>query len=552
MTSIHGYALGGIVWAAGRRPRRLLRRPRVRATRSAPSASRRAAAVGVVRSRLLLLAPPQARAADAQGRAARSSRRELARWCRGRRPRRRVEDRDLAGRGAVDRLVEPAAASGPSTGTAAALSGRGSAAARTSGSRPVQRPRRAHATSVAAKLFLARPTTTVDPVLAQHVQRLLGGDAEAPALPDREPSGPCDADRPPRRRRRRLPARRARRASPGTPACPTPARKQRSCDSALDATAQARLGAPSRRTRGFVSSPSGNRSRASVSGAVAGQHVRLVLRRVGARAQPAVRGARARSGRSPASQRRAGRRSRASRRAARAPLQRTHGFGVSPARVVGQPRVDDAGAELLAQVEREVRHAQPVGDRPRRAHRRSGAARRRRRRCRGRATAPPSPRPPRRRQQRGDRRVHPAAHRHGDSIPLLHRRGSTHRGAQAPSGRRRPPDRPRAASRARARPTPRRSAKERCGRRRARPSASDVTADAAATIAPHPETSHDTCTPSSTRTAKVTTSPHSDPPATPISPSPRPCPTGSSRCSRNTGTSVERNEPALASGPGAA
>ena len=44
-------------------------------------------------------------------------------------------------------------------------------------------------------------------------------------------------------------------------------------------------------------------------------------------------------------------------------MQPTHGLGVTPSRVAGQERVDDAGAELGAQVEREVRQPHPVRER---------------------------------------------------------------------------------------------------------------------------------------------------------------------------------------------
>ena len=44
-------------------------------------------------------------------------------------------------------------------------------------------------------------------------------------------------------------------------------------------------------------------------------------------------------------------------------MQPTHGLGVTPCGVAGQERVDDAGAELGAQVEREVRQPHPVRER---------------------------------------------------------------------------------------------------------------------------------------------------------------------------------------------
>ncbi len=64
-------------------------------------------------------------------------------------------------------------------------------------------------------------------------------------------------------------------ARSGSPACrarnaalPVPARKHRSCDSALEATGSP-ASAASSRTCGLVRSPSGKRSRASVAGVTA-------------------------------------------------------------------------------------------------------------------------------------------------------------------------------------------------------------------------------------------------------------------------------------------
>ena len=108
--------------------------------------------------------------------------------------------------------------------------------------------------------------------------------------------------------------------------------------------------------------------------------------------------------------------------------------------VLGQPRLDDAGAEAVAQVEREVREAHAVGDRARRAHGAgraagglgvvlgvapqlerdgddlvvgAGAAGRRRPRCRRRPTSRPAcGRPTARRRPRGrPRRRAPGAAR---------------------------------------------------------------------------------------------------------------------------------------------
>ena len=80
---------------------------------------------------------------------------------------------------------------------------------------------------------------------------------------------------------------------------------------------QAVLGGERAHLAACVSSPSGKRSRASDARRQRGEHVGLVLGRVGGGAQQAVGGARARSGRWPASRRRGGRRARASRRGGR-------------------------------------------------------------------------------------------------------------------------------------------------------------------------------------------------------------------------------------------
>ena len=106
-----------------------------------------------------------------------------------------------------------------------------------------------------------------------------------------------------------------------------------------------------------------------------GEHVALVLAGVRGHAH-AGRRARARSGRWRARPRRGARASSTIASSRTRPLQRTHGFGVSPAAVPGEPRLDDAVAELRAQVEREVRQAELVRERPRAAHglRRAAAA----------------------------------------------------------------------------------------------------------------------------------------------------------------------------------
>ena len=56
-------------------------------------------------------------------------------------------------------------------------------------------------------------------------------------------------------------------------------------------------------------------------------------------------------------------------------MQRVQGFGVSPARVAADERLDDGAPELLAQVERDVRQPALVAEPPRGEHRRGRAAR---------------------------------------------------------------------------------------------------------------------------------------------------------------------------------
>ena len=104
---------------------------------------------------------------------------------------------------------------------------------------------------------------------------------------------------------------------------------------------------------------------------------------------------------------------------------RRHAF-----RVALQERVDDAGAERLAQVQREVRHAHPVRDRACHAHGVRGAAgglgvvlgvRPQLERDRDDRALP--------REQRGDRGVHPAAHRDERAAGIGRERGLRVRGA---------------------------------------------------------------------------------------------------------------------------
>ncbi len=190
---------------------------------------------------------------------------------------------------------------------------------------------------------------------------------------------------------------------------PVPARKHRSCDSALEATGSP-ASAASARTSGFVRSPSGNRSRASVRGRHRREHVGLILGRIGGGAQQPVLGdprvvpGRQRGGADAVGELE----HRVEPHVAVAAHARVRRLA---ARVGGQERVDDAGPELGPQVEREVRQAHPVRDRAgdpdrvRRAARRLGVVGLvgpQLERHRGGVRAD---------QQRRDRGVHPAAHR---------------------------------------------------------------------------------------------------------------------------------------------
>ena len=140
-----------------------------------------------------------------------------------------------------------------------------------------------------------------------------------------------------------------------------PARKQRSCDSALEATGRLGLGGQLAHPRlGQVAereAQAGERRRRH-----GGEHVGLVLGRVGGGAQQAV-GGRARV---VAGGQRAGAEAvgeldhRVEPHVAVAAHARV---GRDAVGVAGQERLDDPGAELGAQVEREVRQAHPVRER---------------------------------------------------------------------------------------------------------------------------------------------------------------------------------------------
>ena len=137
-------------------------------------------------------------------------------------------------------------------------------------------------------------------------------------------------------------------------------------------------------------------------------------------------------------------------------------------RVARQERVDHAGPERLAQVEREVRHAHPVRDRARHAHGVRGAAgglgvvlgvRPQLERDRDGALPREQRRRPRSRPRRSSRRA--CGRDRARARPARARRGRARRAARRRPGRRR------GTCRARARPAPRRSRARRPARRRA-------------------------------------------------------------------------------------
>ena len=124
-------------------------------------------------------------------------------------------------------------------------------------------------------------------VLGQHVERLGSGDVEAAALADRVLVLALVAGRARGRRDRRSgPVARAAAPPPWRrrkPRPPRPATKQRSWLSRLSATGRPASRA-SARTASLVRLPSGNESRAQLGGVEPGEHVALVLARIGCRA----------------------------------------------------------------------------------------------------------------------------------------------------------------------------------------------------------------------------------------------------------------------------
>ena len=221
-----------------------------------------------------------------------------------------------------------------------------------------------------------------------------------------------------------------------------------------------------------------------------GEHVRLVLGRVGSRPEePVVGDPRVVAG---GERRRADAVGELEHRvephvpvAAHARVRRL------AARVRGQERVDDARPELRAQVEREVRHAHPVRDRTGDPDRMRGAARRlgvvlrvgpQLERHGGGVIAD---------QQRRDRGVHPAAHRHERAARVAPPRRACAPPRRARGAAHRPPGRRRGTCPATARRALRRSRARRPGprRARARPRSSVTAAEPAAVIVPQPEAS---------------------------------------------------------------
>jgi len=280
-----------------------------------------------------------------------------------------------------------------------------------------------------------------------------------------------------------------------------------------------------------------------------GEHVGLVLRRVGGGAQqpvlaePRVVAGREVGGAEPVRQV-------DHRVQAHMPVAADARVGRLPRPVAGQERVDHARAELLAQVERQVRQPHPVRqsarepDGIRRAARRRGVVLRigpqlqRDRhdvppaRARAAAPRPPSRRRPTARRASARRRARP---RHPPTPP------------PAPGAARPRPARPRAACPATARRAPLRSRESPRGPHRAaaRPRPASPAAEPAAVTAPQPEASNVTASTRSPRTRTETRirSPHTAPPAAPswASGGGSPRPSGAARCSakRSLSTSAE-------------
>ncbi len=223
-----------------------------------------------------------------------------------------------------------------------------------------------------------------------------------------------------------------------------PARKHRSWESRRLATASPARRA-SARTSGLVSSPSGNRRRCSEAGASALQRVALILGRIDGRPQQRPeRGlvavdARVVAGRELASSQPGGEiEHRVEAHRAVAAHARV---GREASRVIGQPRLHDAGAKLGAQVDREMGHAEIVRERASAAHGLSGAAaglavvggvRPQLERDRHRLVSHSGG------EQRGDGRVDSAAHRHeralGDRREARVAQGGAERAVQRVGG----------------------------------------------------------------------------------------------------------------------
>ena len=171
-------------------------------------------------------------------------------------------------------------------------------------------------------------------VLVEHVQRLAVGDADPAPLPDGEAVLTASGGRGRRPSRSTIcPVALVEPAVAGEEAGPVvPARKQRSCESTLLATGRPAVGGDLRAPRAWSAHRAGSASARATRRRQRGEHVRLVLGRVGGE-----RAAAARAGRRLGDPRvvaggelrrtRGGRRARASRRAARDRCSRRTGSG---------------------------------------------------------------------------------------------------------------------------------------------------------------------------------------------------------------------------------
>ena len=280
-----------------------------------------------------------------------------------------------------------------------------------------------------------------------------------------------------------------------------------------------------------VSSASGKRSRASDAGRRPGEHVGLVLGRVGGGAPaagPRRRRRPARSGRWRAPRSRAGRRARSSRRCAARRCSPRMGSGSARRGSRRGRRRPPARAKLRLEVESQVRDPEPMRERARAEHRlgeqqlRSASVRRSAQSFSvtgddlGAALAL---------EQRGDRGVDAAAERDQNALAAGRRRrelSPTGERRRGPGAGRRRRARPRGGPAGRRLRAPRRLAPGRSAPRRApsAPSTSSAAAAAAARAAAQPSASKLTCgdRPAVDLERDRTRSPQGAPPAAPSKP----------------------------------